>query len=150
MAPNRYRFLAAPRKRLHPLRDSPNRILVPIAPLAVLTKHLVSGFRSRICSLRSSQPDKVTVECPPDRGSVATTAAESHSASLEAELTASASCPQCGAGVVLHRTLNPHIDSSGFENYFLKCHQCGVWLIGIIDPYDEALLLTALKDEGKT
>ena len=76
-------------------------------------------------------------------------AVESRSASVEAELTTSASCPKCGADVVLHRTLNPHIDSSGLESYFLKCNQCSAWLIGIIDPYDEALLLTELKGEGE-
>jgi len=70
--------------------------------------------------------------------------------SEEAERKAAASCPECGAEIVLQRVMNPHIDSSGFENYFLKCDQCGVWLIGIIDPYDETLLLTELKGEGKT
>ena len=75
-------------------------------------------------------------------------AIESHSASVEAERTIAAACPNCGAGVVVQRTLTSHIDSSGFENYFLKCNQCSVWLIGIIDPYDEALLLTELIDEG--
>ena len=70
--------------------------------------------------------------------------------SEEAERTTAASCPKCRADVVLHRVLNPQIDSSGFENYFLKCNECGVWLIGIIDPYDEALLLTELKGESET
>jgi uncharacterized Zn finger protein len=75
-------------------------------------------------------------------------AAESDSRSEEVER--AASCPKCGADVVLHRVLNPRIDSSGFENYFLKCSQCGVWLIGVIDPYDETLLLTELKGEDQT
>jgi hypothetical protein len=76
-------------------------------------------------------------------------AIESHSASVEAERTTAAACPKCGARIVIRRVLDPNIDSSGFENYFLKCNQCSVWLIGIIDPYDEALLLTELIDEGK-
>jgi uncharacterized Zn finger protein len=70
---------------------------------------------------------------------------ESHSASLEAERTTSAACPKCGVRVVVHRILNPHTDSSGLENYFLKCDQCSAWLIGIIDPYDETLLLTEIE-----
>jgi hypothetical protein len=77
-------------------------------------------------------------------------AAGSGSASVEAERTTAAACPRCGVRVVVHRILNPNIDSSGFENHFLKCNQCSAWLIGIIDPYDEALLLTELKGEGKT
>jgi hypothetical protein len=86
----------------------------------------------------------------PDRESFATMAVESRSASVEAERTTAAACPKCGVRVIVHRILNPNIDSSGFENYFLKCNQCSVWLIGIIDPCDEVLLLTELKDEGKT
>lgn len=66
----------------------------------------------------------------------------STSEEAEAERSTAASCPKCGTRIVLHRMLDPHIDSCGFENYFLKCNQCGVWLIGIIDPYDETLLLT--------
>jgi hypothetical protein len=72
-------------------------------------------------------------------------AAGSGSGSEEGERTTAASCPKCGADVVLRRTLNPHVDSSGFENYFLKCNQCGAWLIGIIDPYDGTLLLTEIE-----
>ena len=59
-----------------------------------------------------------------------------------------ASCPKCGNRVVVHRILNPHIDSCGFENYFLKC-ECGAWLIEIIDPYDQTLLLTEIEGQGK-
>jgi hypothetical protein len=83
------------------------------------------------------------------RESMAKMTVEGYSASVEAERTMAAACPKCGVRVVIYRILNPNIDSSGFENYFLKCNQCSVWLIGIIDPYDEALLLTELIDEGK-
>jgi hypothetical protein len=81
---------------------------------------------------------------PPDQEPIAIMAAGSGSTSEGAERTA-ASCPKCGTRLVLHRMLNPRIDSSGFENYFLKCDQCGAWLIGIIDPYDETLLLTEIE-----
>jgi hypothetical protein len=85
-----------------------------------------------------------------DLESFATMAVESRSASVQAEGTTAAACPKCGVRVIVHRILNANVDSSGFENYFLKCNQCSVWLIGVVDPYDEALLLTELKDEGKT
>ena len=52
-----------------------------------------------------------------------------------------ASCPKCQARLVFCRVSNPHIDSGGFESYFLECSECGAWLVGIIDPCDEALLL---------
>jgi hypothetical protein len=81
----------------------------------------------------------------PDIESIATMVAESHSVSVEAERATSASCPKCRADLALHRTFKPHIDSGGFENYFLKCDQCSVWLIGIIDPHDETLLLTEIE-----
>jgi DNA-directed RNA polymerase subunit M/transcription elongation factor TFIIS len=52
-----------------------------------------------------------------------------------------ASCPKCQSPVVLWRLSHPHIDSSGFESYFFKCNECGAWLVGIVDPYDEELLV---------
>jgi uncharacterized Zn finger protein len=62
----------------------------------------------------------------------------------QADCTTEASCPKCGARAMIHRLSDPNIDSCGFENYFLKCNDCGAWLVGIIDPYDETLLLTEL------
>jgi hypothetical protein len=41
------------------------------------------------------------------------------------------------------RTL--HIDTCGFESYSLECHECGARLAGIIDPYDDELLLSELE-----
>ena len=80
----------------------------------------------------------------PARESNVTTVVGGGSTSEEAGRWTVASCPKCGTRIVMHRMLDPRIDSFGFENYFLKCDQCGVWLIGIIDPYDEALLLTEI------
>jgi hypothetical protein len=34
------------------------------------------------------------------------------------------------------------VDCSGFENYELKCAECGAALIGVIDPRDDQLLLS--------
>ena len=51
-------------------------------------------------------------------------------------------CPKCDASLVFYRSDKPHIDECGFESYSLKCRACGSALVGIIDPADDALLLT--------
>jgi RNase P subunit RPR2 len=52
-------------------------------------------------------------------------------------------CPKCDASLIFYRSEQPHIDESGFESYSLKCNACGSTLVGIIDPLDDALLVTA-------
>ncbi len=37
------------------------------------------------------------------------------------------------------------MDSCGFESYSLECDQCGVQLVGVIDPLDDRLLLSELE-----
>jgi hypothetical protein len=51
-------------------------------------------------------------------------------------------CPQCEARSVFHRAKCPRIDSSGFETYSFECQGCGASIVGIIDPYDDKLLLS--------
>jgi hypothetical protein len=51
-------------------------------------------------------------------------------------------CPKCDASLMFYRSDKPHIDECGFESYSLKCRACGSMLVGIIDPADDALLLT--------
>jgi hypothetical protein len=34
------------------------------------------------------------------------------------------------------------MDECGFESYRFECKECGVALAGIVDPIDDALLLT--------
>jgi C4-type Zn-finger protein len=53
-------------------------------------------------------------------------------------------CPACSAQLTFHRSNSPHIDECGFESYSLECKECGVPLAGIIDPFDETLLLTQI------
>ena len=53
-------------------------------------------------------------------------------------------CPHCKARSVFHRAKFPRIDSSGFETYSFQCRNCGVPLVGIIDPFDGTLLLSLL------
>jgi hypothetical protein len=51
-------------------------------------------------------------------------------------------CPKCQARLTFHRALAPSMDSCGLDHYSLECGACGVVFAGIIDPYDEALLLS--------
>ena len=52
-----------------------------------------------------------------------------------------AACPACGARLTFCRSDAPEIDACGFESYHFACDECGVALAGIIDPFDDALLL---------
>jgi hypothetical protein len=50
-------------------------------------------------------------------------------------------CPSCSSPISL-RSEQARVDSLGFEIYRVKCKDCGAMLIGLIDPYDESLLLS--------
>ena len=54
-------------------------------------------------------------------------------------------CPKCDARFPFYRSPTPRIDSCEFESYSLECKECGTQLAGIIDPYDEELLLSELE-----
>ena len=58
-------------------------------------------------------------------------------------------CPKCHARLNFRRSAHPDIDSCGFESYRLECESCGVALAGIIDPADDALLLSECEPPGK-
>jgi len=51
-------------------------------------------------------------------------------------------CPSCNALLPFTRSEMPHIDECGFESYRLQCTECSTELAGIIDPFDDALLLS--------
>jgi hypothetical protein len=51
-------------------------------------------------------------------------------------------CPKCHAHLNFRRSAYPAIDSCGFESYRLDCQECGAALAGVIDPADDALLLS--------
>ena len=53
-------------------------------------------------------------------------------------------CPRCNAQFMFCRSRTPRIDSCGFESYSLDCMECGAPLAGIVDPYDDALLLAEI------
>jgi hypothetical protein len=53
-------------------------------------------------------------------------------------------CPQCDAQLTWHASPTPQIDACGLESFRLQCTQCGASLAGVIDPYDDAVLLCAL------
>ncbi|HTY55345.1 MAG TPA: hypothetical protein VMB26_09095 [Candidatus Binataceae bacterium] len=58
-------------------------------------------------------------------------------------------CPHCHAGLGFRRSQTPNIDACGFESYRLDCRECGAALAGIIDPADDALLLTECEPQLK-
>jgi hypothetical protein len=51
-------------------------------------------------------------------------------------------CPACAAQVILG---SPRVDECGFESYDFGCPECGAPLSGIIDPYDDAPLLSVAR-----
>ena len=45
----------------------------------------------------------------------------------------------------LHVLSEDHvIDACGFESYTFACKECGAALSGIVDPFDDALLITEM------
>jgi MYXO-CTERM domain-containing protein len=54
-------------------------------------------------------------------------------------------CPACNAPVTVYRPPTPRIDACGFESYSFECERCGAMLAGIIDPQDDALLVSLLE-----
>jgi len=55
-------------------------------------------------------------------------------------------CPKCNAQLMFAGGRSPHIDACGFESYSFECVVCDSALTGIIDPYDEALLLSECQN----
>ena len=53
-------------------------------------------------------------------------------------------CPKCDAHFVFCRSSKPFIDACGFESYTLACHECGASLAGVVDPFDDTLLISEL------
>jgi hypothetical protein len=53
-------------------------------------------------------------------------------------------CPRCDAQLLFHRSRTPEIDACGFETCRLECTACTASLGGVIDPYDDAVLLSVL------
>jgi hypothetical protein len=53
-------------------------------------------------------------------------------------------CPKCTARLTFYRGLAARIDACGFESYSLECEECGAPLTGIVDPFDDTLLLSEM------
>jgi hypothetical protein len=56
-----------------------------------------------------------------------------------------APCPHCNQPVVCTEA-SASFDYHGFESYQLDCGFCQTPLYGIVDPFDNALLLTSRAD----
>jgi hypothetical protein len=52
-------------------------------------------------------------------------------------------CIACGARIRFHQIGAPRIDACGFESYQLECVKCATRLAGVVDPYDDALIVSA-------
>jgi hypothetical protein len=44
----------------------------------------------------------------------------------------------------------PRIDECGFESRSFECEKCGATLAGVIDPFDETLLLSEIVCPART
>ncbi len=53
-------------------------------------------------------------------------------------------CPKCTAQLMFYRSRTPRIDACGFESYSVECKECGVPFAGIVDPFDDTLLLSEM------
>ncbi len=53
-------------------------------------------------------------------------------------------CPACSARLAFRRNSLSRIDACGFESYSLECKECGVPFAGIVDPFDDTLLLSEM------
>ena len=53
-------------------------------------------------------------------------------------------CPKCRSPIPFRRSNNPIIDGSGFEIYDFLCASCRKRFSGIIDPYDDSLLVEVI------
>jgi hypothetical protein len=62
--------------------------------------------------------------------------------SYDAVLVATPKCKTCSK---LLRPTYPQIDTCGFESYSFQCQRCASYLRGIIDPCDDALLVSLIK-----
>jgi hypothetical protein len=59
-------------------------------------------------------------------------------------------CPKCKSRFLFRRARIPHIDEQGFESYKLNCKFCRSSLAGVIDPFDGALLLSVMPQDGSS
>jgi hypothetical protein len=53
-------------------------------------------------------------------------------------------CPKCNTRLAFRRSREPFIDACGFESYAFACHECGASLAGVVDPFDDTLLISEL------
>jgi hypothetical protein len=68
-------------------------------------------------------------------------AGQTDSVSLE-----SVNCPICKINMRFLRGHQPRFDECGFETYHLKCDGCGARFSVLVDPFDDALLLSQISD----
>lgn len=52
-------------------------------------------------------------------------------------------CPNCDASFMFYGNYAARIDHHGFERYDLECPACDEVVAGVIDPYDDAFLVSS-------
>jgi hypothetical protein len=50
-------------------------------------------------------------------------------------------CPKCTTPLLFRRSCGPSIDGCGFESYRLDCPECDATVAGIVDPFDDTLMV---------
>jgi hypothetical protein len=50
--------------------------------------------------------------------------------------------PHCGRLLAFQRTSIPGLSAYGLETYELECRQRGVNLVGVVDPWDDQVVLS--------
>jgi RNase P subunit RPR2 len=56
----------------------------------------------------------------------------------------SVECPKCRTRFAFRRTGRVRFDARGFESYRFSCDSCGVFLIGIIDPFHGLMMVSTV------
>jgi hypothetical protein len=51
-------------------------------------------------------------------------------------------CPKCRTFFTFRRPGHALFDSAGFESYEFECRDCRAVLVGLVDPFDGALLIS--------
>jgi hypothetical protein len=57
-------------------------------------------------------------------------------------------CPKCHTRLNFRPSQTADIDAAGFESYRFDCQECGSSLVGIVDPLDDALLISECPTQG--
>ncbi len=98
--------------------------------------------KPRVCVVENARDLEATMRGPPECDNLSRNTPNDVRAAQEVD------CPRCGWKFAFHRSQAFRIDSLGLESYSFECRNCGVSLAAIVDPFDEALLLSERAAEA--